>query len=318
MARSMWKGNISFGLVNIPVSLYPATEENEYSFNQLCANGHRIKYKKWCPIEDREIPYSEIKKGYEVEKDNYVVIENEDLDKIKIKTTKSNDIKEFVGNKELDPIFVDKRYYVAPDPKSANDKTYSLLVKILKDSKKIAIGKVVLKDRENLVALRPYQRGIVMHILKYLDEIRPVDEIPEIAQSKQSKLDPQEISLGQLLVQKYSKKQFDIGDYSDNYVKELEKLIDAKIKGKTFVSTAPKEKAVSKDLLEALKASVEVKGTKKNTVFIPFNDYLITNFIALVAPCRVYEIVKLVHRSFRAITYEVGLYSCYQYSLNHW
>jgi len=219
MARSMWKGNISFGLVNIPVSLYPATEENEYSFNQLCANGHRIKYK-------------------------------------------SIDIKEFVDNKELDPIFVDKSYYVAPDPKSANDKAYSLLVKILKDSKKIAIGKVVLKDRENLVALRPYQRGIVMHILKYLDEIRPVDEIPEIAQSKQSKLDPQEISLGQLLVQKYSKKQFDIGDYSDNYVKELEKLIDAKIKGKTFVSTAPKEKTVSKDLLEALKASVEIKGTK--------------------------------------------------------
>lgn len=262
MARSMWKGNISFGLVNIPVSLYPATEENEYSFNQLCVNGHRIKYKKWCPVEDREVPYSEIKKGYEVEKDNYVIIEKEDLDKIKIKTTKSIDIKEFVDNKELDPIFVDKSYYVAPDPKSANDKAYSLLVKILKDGKKIAIGKVVLKDRENLVALRPYQRGIVMHILKYLDEIRPVDEIPEIAQSKQSKLDPQEISLGQLLVQKYSKKEFDIGDYSDNYVKELEKLIDAKIKGKTFVSTAPKEKAVSKDLLEALKASVEIKGTK--------------------------------------------------------
>ena len=101
MARSMWKGNISFGLVNIPVSLYPATEENEYSFNQLCANGHRIKYKKWCPVEDREVPYTEIKKGYEVEKDNYVIIEKEDLDKIKIKTTKSIDIKEFVDNKEF-------------------------------------------------------------------------------------------------------------------------------------------------------------------------------------------------------------------------
>ena len=133
-----------------------------------------LTWAKWCPIEDREVPYSEIKKGYEVEKDNYVIIEKEDLDKIKIKTTKSIDIKEFVDNKELDPIFVDKSYYVAPDPKSANDKAYSLLVKILKDSKRIAIGKVVLKDRENLVALRPYQRGIVMHILKYLDEIRPL------------------------------------------------------------------------------------------------------------------------------------------------
>ncbi len=259
VARSMWKGNISFGLVNIPISLYLATEESEYSFNQLCENGHRIKYEKWCPIEDREVPYSEIKKGYKVGKDNYVVIDKEDLKKIKIKTTKSIDIKEFVDSNELDPIFVDKSYYVAPDPKSANDKAYTLFVKILKDNKKIAIGKVVLKDREDLVALRPYQRGIVMHILKYLDEIRPVDEIPELAKSKPTKLDPQEISLGQPLVQKYSNKEFDIGEYSDNYVKELEKLIDAKRKGKTFVSSAPREKAVSKDLLEALKASVEIK-----------------------------------------------------------
>lgn len=258
VARSSWRGSISFGLVTIPVKLYTATNKREYVFNQLCQNGHRIRYKKWCPVEDREVPYSEIKKGYEVHKDNYLVFEKEDLQKIKLKTTKTIDIKEFIDNDELNPIFIDDSYYVAPDSKNGNEKPYALLVKILNDNKMVAIGKVILKDKENLVALRPYQRGIVMHVLNYLDEIKPVDEIPEMTGSK-SKLDPQEISLGELLVQKYRNKEFDIGEYSDTYVQELKKLIDAKSKGKTFVSSTPKEKGGTKDLLQALKASIETK-----------------------------------------------------------
>ena len=133
-----------------------------------------------------------------------------------------------------------------------------LLVKILNDNNLVAIGKVILKDKESLVALRPYQRGLVMHILNYLDEIKPVDEIPEMG-DKKVKLDAQEISLGKLLVEKYRKKEFDIGEYSDTYVQELRKLIDAKSKGKRFVSSAPKEAAPTKDLLQALKASIETK-----------------------------------------------------------
>jgi DNA end-binding protein Ku len=224
----------------------------------LCQNGHRIRYKKWCPEEEREVPYSEIKKGYEVTKDNYIVFEKEDLQKIKLKTTHTIDIKEFIGYDELDPIFIDDSYYVAVDSKKGNEKAYALLVKILKENKLVAIGKVILKDKESLIALRPYQRGLVMHVLNYLDEIKPIDEIPEMGNSK-SKLDPQEISLGKILVQKYRNKEFDISQYSDTYVQELKKLIDAKMKGKTFVSTAPKEKGPTKDLLEALKASIETK-----------------------------------------------------------
>src|SRR5207247_813915 len=148
VARSSWRGSISFGLVNIPIKLYTATNKREFVFNQLCQNGHRIRYKKWCPAEEREVPYSEIKKGYEV-----------------------------------------------------------------------------TKNKESLVALRPYQRGLVMHILNYLDEIKPVDEIPEMG-DKKVKLDAQEMSLGKLLVEKYRKKEFDIGEYSDTYVQELRKLID--------------------------------------------------------------------------------------------
>lgn len=257
-ARSLWQGSISFGLVNIPVKLYTATNSREYVFNQLCEKGHRIRYKKWCPEEEREVPYSEIKKGYEIEKDNYIVFEKEELNKVKLKTSHSIDIKEFIEYKELDPILIDNSYYVATDPKKGNEKAYALLVKILNDNNLVAIGKVILKDRENVVALRPYQRGLVMHVLNYLDDMKPVDEIPEMGNTK-SKLDPQEISLGKILVQKYRSKEFDIGDYSDTYVQELRKLIEAKSKGKKFISSAPKETKPTKDLLEALKASIETK-----------------------------------------------------------
>ena len=259
--RSSWQGSISFGLVTIPVKLYTATNKKEYVFNQLCKNGHRIRYKKWCPTEDREVEYSEIKKGYEQIKDNYIVFEKDELQKIKLKTTKSIDIKEFIDVRELDPIFIQDSYYVATDPKAGNAKPYTLLVKILNDNNMVAIGKVILKDKESLVALKPYQRGLVMHILNYLDELRPVEDIPEM-EGKKPKLDPQEISLGKVLVQNYHNKEFDIGQYSDTYVEELKKLIDAKSKGRKFVSTAPKEKGPTKDLLEALKASIETKKDK--------------------------------------------------------
>ncbi|HEX7274675.1 MAG TPA: Ku protein [Nitrososphaeraceae archaeon] len=257
-ARSLWQGSISFGLVNIPVKLYSATNNKEYVFNQLCQNGHRIRYKKWCPEEEREVPFSEIKKGYEIEKNNYIVFEKEELNKIKLKTTHSIDIKEFIEYKELDPILIDNSYYVAIDPKKGNEKAYALLVKILNENNLVAIGKVVLKDRENVIALRPYQRGLVMHVLNYLDDMKPVDEIPEMGNTK-AKLDTQEISLGKILVQKYRSKEFDIGDYSDTYVQELRKLIEAKSKGRKFVPSAPKVAKPTKDLLEALKASIETK-----------------------------------------------------------
>ena len=263
-ARSIWKGSISFGLVNIPIKLYTATQDRVFSFNQLCANGHRVKYKRWCPVEEREVPFDEIKKGYEVSADNYVVIDKEELNKIKIKTTKTIDIKEFVEAKELDPILVEKSYYVGPDSKTA-DKAYSLLVNILKQTNKVAVGKVVLRDSEQLVALRPYQRGIVMHVLHFLDEIRPLDEIKEISEvaSAKVKLDEQELALGKTLVEQLSSDELDISDYSDAYTKQVEELIEAKASGKELVKIPDAAVPEStKDLLSALKASVSTKGRK--------------------------------------------------------
>ena len=136
-ARAIWKGNISFGLVNIPIQVFSATQKEEYtSFNQLCDKGHKIKYKKWCPVEEREVQWSEIKKGYEITKDTYVVLEKEDLEGIKLKTNNTIEIKEFIESREFDPIFIEKSYYIGPDLDKKKNKTggisskaYSLFVK---------------------------------------------------------------------------------------------------------------------------------------------------------------------------------------------
>ncbi len=194
----MWKGNISFGLVNIPVKLYTAIDASkDISFNQLDSKGHRIQYKKWCPVEEREVQYSEIKKGYELAKDKYVVIEKQEFEKIAIDSTRTINIKEFIDEWELDPLFVEKSYYITPDlidkrrkkgkdssssTVTIQDKAYSLLVKVLHDTKKVAIGKLVLKDgeKEHLIAIRAYQRGFIMHTLHYIDEIKPVEDIRDL------------------------------------------------------------------------------------------------------------------------------------------
>jgi DNA end-binding protein Ku len=269
-ARAIWKGSISFGLVNIPIQVFSATQKEDYtSFNQLCENGHKIKYKKWCPVEEREVPWSEIKKGYEITKNNYVVLEKEEIENIKLKSTNTIEVKEFIDAEDFDAIFIEKNYYIGPDDgKKKNGQTpskaYSLFVKILNETKKIAIGKVVLKEKEQLVALRAYQRGLVMHQLKYLDEIRPMDEIGGLDSSQ--KIDPKELSLGKTLVENLTTEKFDPGQYSDSYAKELEKLIEAKSKGQKVTVKEEEKLEETTDILEALKASLKVKGKPTSAV----------------------------------------------------
>lgn len=277
----MWKGTISFGLVNIPIKLYNAIDTSQkISFNQLDSKGHRMQYKKWCSVEEREVPYTEIKKGYELAKDKYVVIEKQDLEKIVIESTRTIAIKEFISEQELDPLFVERSYYIAPDSTNkrktkikkqdkdtsssssttaTQDKAYSLLVKILHDTKKIAIGKVVLRDgeKEHLVAIRAYQRGFILHTLHYLDEIRPVEDIKEISETKVPEIDKNEMSLGKLLVESLTSKGFDISRYNDEYTEKLQDLIRAKSKGELkVIRQAVKKPKQTQDLIAALKASL--------------------------------------------------------------
>src|ERR671918_2490944 len=263
-ARAIWKGSISFGLVNIPIQVFSATQNEDYtSFSQLCDKSHKIRYKKWCPVEEREVQWSEIKKGHEITKNNYIVIEKEDLDRIKLKTNNTIEVKEFIKSEDFDPIFIEKNYYVGPDPgkkkTEASIRAYSLLVKILNETNKVAIGKVVLREKEHLVALRAYQRGLVMHQLRYLDEIRPMDEIGNL--DSLQKVDSKEISLGKTLVENLTTDKFDPGQYSDTYARELEKIIEAKSKGeKVTINEVEKKTEETTDIIEALKASLKVKG----------------------------------------------------------
>src|SRR5688572_12464782 len=138
-ARAIWKGSISFGLVNIPIQVFSAIQKEDFtSFNQLCDKGHKIRYKKWCPVEEREVQWSEIKKRHEITKNNYIVVEKEDLDRIKLKTNNTIEVKEFIKSEEFDHIFIEKNYYVGPDLKKkteASSKAYSLFVKILNETK---------------------------------------------------------------------------------------------------------------------------------------------------------------------------------------
>lgn len=274
LVSTIWTGSISFGLVNVPVRLYTTIDTSkDFSFNQLDKEGHRIRYKKWCPVEEREVEYSEIKKGYEIAKDQYVIIETQDLEKIAVESTRTINIKEFIDEQELDPLFVEKSYYIAPDSTdkrgrrkakanpapTVQDKAYSLLVKVLHDMKKAAIGKVVLRgEKERLVAIRAYQRGLVLHTLHYLSEIKPLEAITEISEAKVPLIDEKERSLGQLLVENLTSKDFDISRYHDEYTDELEKLINAKAKGKVrVIRQVTKEPQQTQDLIAALKASLE-------------------------------------------------------------
>jgi DNA end-binding protein Ku len=230
------------------------------------------------------VPYSEIRKGYEIAKDQYVVIEKKDLEKIAVESTRTINIKEFIDEQELDPLFVEKSYYIAPDSidkkrkkgkessssstTTIQDKAYSLLVKVLHDTKKVAIGKLVLKEgeKEHLIAIRAYQRGFIMHTLHYMDEIKPVEDIKEISETKVPEIDKNEMSLGKLLVENLTSKTFDISRYHDEYVEELKDLVKAKAKGEVqVVRQAMKKPRQTQDLIAALKASLAKPTASKNT-----------------------------------------------------
>ncbi len=222
-------------------------------------------------MEEREVPWSDIKKGYEITKSDYMVIEKQDRDRIKLKTNNTIEIKEFTKSEEFDPIFIEKNYYVGPDPgkkkTEASSKAYSLLVKILNETNKVAIGKVVLREKEHLIALRAYQRGLVMHQLRYIDEIRPMDEIGNL--DSLQKVDSKEISLGKTLVENLTTEKFDPGQYSDSYAKELEKPIEAKSKGlNVTIKEEEEEVEETTDILEALKASLKVKGNSPTSAAV--------------------------------------------------
>jgi len=258
--RSIWKGHIRFLLVAIPIRVYNAIEASErIQFNQL----HRddfgpIGYDKRCKKCGQIVTNDQITKGYQYESDRYAIVEPDEIAKIKIKTTKAIDIIGFVDTSEIPTTFFDSPYYLGPDGAVA-DKPFALLRQVLKETGKIGLAKVVLRDREDLVAVFPLENGIVLQKLRYPAEIRKVAEVPDV--EKDVKLDKKELALATTLVEQMVTSFADV-DTVDHYHEALRQLIDSKIKGKKVAEFEKEEDLPRLDIMTALKKSLQASSRK--------------------------------------------------------
>lgn len=261
--RSIWKGHIRFLLVAIPVRIYNAIETAEkVQFNQLHRDDYGpIGYDKRCKKCGQIVTNEQITKGYQYEPDRYAIIEPEEVAKIKIKTTKTVDIIGFVNSSEIPSTFYDAPYYAGPDG-PVSDKPYALLREVMKQTGKVGLGKVVLRDREDLVALFPYENGLVLQKLHYPHEIRSIQEVPELDGAQ--KLDKNELKLATTLVEQMSTSLEEM-DTTDHYHEALKTLIESKIKGKKVVEFADVEELPRLDIMSALKKSLQ-QSTRKPMV----------------------------------------------------
>lgn len=251
MASTVWKGHLTFGLLSLPVRLYSAARSETISFNQLHKSDHsRVKQKLFCQAEDKPIERSDIVKGYEYEKDKYVVIDDEEIKKVAPKTAKTMEVLEFVKAAEVDPIYLESSYYLAPD--EGGEKPYALLFEALKQSGFVGVANIAMHNREHIVILRPGSKGILLHTMYYPDEIRQVEEF----RTDTSAVKPKELELAKTLVESLQA-TFEPEKYKDNYRENLQAMIKAKVEGKEIVETAqPAHKAPVIDILEALKMSI--------------------------------------------------------------
>jgi len=257
--RSIWKGHIRFLLVAIPVRIYNAIETSEkISFNQLHREDYGpIGYDKRCKKCDQIVTNDQITKGYQYEPDRYAIVEPEDIAKVKIKTTKAVDIIGFVDRSEIPTTFYDAPYYAGPDGPVA-DKPYALLREVMKQTGKVGIGKVVLRDREDLVAVFPMDDGLVLQKLHYPHELRKIEDVPDLDGAQ--KLNKNELRLATTLVQEMVTSLSEI-DTTDNYHAALKNLIESKIKGKKVVEFEVEE-VPRLDIMSALKKSLQQSGRK--------------------------------------------------------
>ena len=250
MASTVWKGHLTFGLVSFPVKLFTAARSESISFNQLHkSDNSRIKQVIYCQAEDKAISRSEIVKGYEYEKDRYVVVEDEEIKKMAPSTAKVMEILEFVKSTEVDPIYFESSFYMAPD--EAGQKPYALLYDTLKKTGYVGVAKIAMHNREHIVIFRPGPHGLLMHTMYYADEVRRVEEF----RTDTGLVKEQELKLAEMLVESLAA-PFQPEKYHDTYRDNLQSLIDAKIKGQEVVTPPAAEPAKVIDIMQALKQSL--------------------------------------------------------------
>jgi len=253
---SAWKGFISFGLVSVPVRLYVAARTTRIRLHLLHSTCHaRLKQPLFCPTDDRIVSRSEVVKGYEYEKGNYVLIEPKDIKKIQPESARTMGILSFASASEIDPLFFDASYYVMPEEEGK--KAYLLLVRTLEDTKKVGIGKLTMHQREHIVFIRPYRNGLTLHTMYFADEVREVAGYGEV---NHTKLAPRELKLAEQLVSTLSE-PFDLKKYHDEYREHLKELIEAQQKGKEIAAVPRPKRAPVIDIMSALKQSLAASAT---------------------------------------------------------
>ena len=251
MASTVWKGHLNFGLVSLPVKLFSAARSETVSFNQLHAADHsRVKQQLFCALEDKAVPRNELVKGYEYEKDKYVVIAEEDLKKAMPATAKTMEILEFVKTSEVDAVYFESSYYMAPD--DAGEKPYALLFEALKRSGYVGVARLTMHNREHIVIVRPGTNGMLLHTMYYEDEVRKVEEF----RTDTSLVKDKELALAMSLIQSLEA-EFEPTKYKDSYRENVMAMIEAKVQGKQVVA-APEAQQLAPviDIMEALKASL--------------------------------------------------------------
>ena len=258
--RATWKGYLKISLVNIPVKVFPATESGAaIAFNQLHGECRtRIQQKKWCPQCNREVSSAELVKGYEFEKGRYVVLSEDDFDKVKTDSTRVIDLVQFSEAASIDPMYVDRTYYLAPDGPVAGD-----AFAVMRDGMtgKVGIGKLALYGREYLVAVRPHERGIVMHTLHHAAEIRGIDQVDELG-SVPTTTKPDEVKLARQIIGSFEG-PLDLATYRDEYQEGLRGIIEAKIAGQEIVAPVADPAPRVVNLMEALRKSLDAVSAQK-------------------------------------------------------
>jgi DNA end-binding protein Ku len=256
MPRTIWKGAISFGLVSIPVGLYPATEEKTLRFNQLHDKDHgRIKYLRVCSICGEEVSFEHIVKGYEYEKGQYVVLEDEDFEAVPVESSHAIDILQFVDLDEIDPLYFQKSYYLVPDETGV--KAYHLLRRAMSEDGRVAVAKVAIREKEHLATLRFKDNVFILETMFWPDEIRPA-EFEEL--DKRVDVRPQEVQMAKSLIDNLTG-DFKPEEFKDEYRQALLDMVEKKVAGEEIEAVPEPEPTRVVDLMEALKASVE--ATKK-------------------------------------------------------
>ena len=252
MAASVWSGYLTFGLISMPVRLFSGARSSGISFNQLHrTDHHRVKQQLICPVDNQVLERSDIVKGYEYRKDEYVIIEPEEIKKIEPKTAKTMEILEFVKSSDVDPVYFESSYYMVPE--EAGRRPYALLTKALEESEYVAIAKLTMHNREYTVFLRPHKGGMMLHTMYYAEEVREVESFgaPDV------EIKEAEIKVAHQLIEALAD-EWDPEKYHDTFQDNLKKLIETKLEGGTIQAVEqPKKLAPVVDLMAALKESLE-------------------------------------------------------------